>query len=244
MFFATSSESETREETFPTTFTAVYAPWKESLGSVRTGVLPGTSTAKATPVLGVHEAFKWKRLADHQDINSCLTLEGLDAHVCRYINVHPNTRIPPVLLQGPFTWDRAYRLLWFILGGVVYRVDCENWEVTYLGWQRMLTEAENGDFRLSQLIFSVFMYVNVFEAWPDHICLQVLQEAANIAVPSLDEAKVEEWQTFIRRLISFILEARGVLEFPDHDSEDNDAGDNGAEDDDSESSNSEDDGSS
>ncbi|KAK3330974.1 hypothetical protein B0H66DRAFT_545407 [Apodospora peruviana] len=91
-----------------------------------------------------------------------------------YWDVHPLTRIPNHFLTGPYDWDKAKWLFWFFRAGAAVIPEYQTWELTKLGYERiMLLEDHHLAYRLVQL----FSLLNVFRHWPYFLRDEKLDEA-------------------------------------------------------------------
>lgn len=122
----------------------------------------------------------------------------------RYLDVHPRTRIPDVLLEGPFDWDMARRLFWLRWSGATVDADSQSWEFTRAGF-RNLVHPGMADLGLARVLISLFGMFNIYFQWPNYVMDEELERLDRMEISAQrDEAFKGEFSKFRARLRGYL----------------------------------------
>ncbi|KAK3393095.1 hypothetical protein B0H63DRAFT_9933 [Podospora didyma] len=91
-----------------------------------------------------------------------------------FLEIHPLTRIPNLLLTGPFDWEKAKWLYWLIRAGARLSHE-QTWELTIRGYESFM---KLDDPALALHLLPMFFRLGVFGLhWPEQLIEEKLDEA-------------------------------------------------------------------
>ncbi|KAK0615757.1 hypothetical protein B0T17DRAFT_539098 [Bombardia bombarda] len=122
-----------------------------------------------------------------------------------YLEMHPSAQMPNHLIMGPYDWDKARWLYWFIRGGASLSAT-QTWELSKRGYENIMKLDD------PELVFQLIRLFSLFgifgQHWPRFLVVEKLEEAENNSQDmrmSVDSTQV--WD-FAQRVLLYHLESR------------------------------------
>ncbi|KAK4236307.1 hypothetical protein C8A03DRAFT_45685 [Achaetomium macrosporum] len=129
---------------------------------------------------------------------------GMLLHIDKRIDVHPQTRIPPRLLTGPFDWDSIRLLFWLVRGGARLQPEhAWDWELTLKGFDNVMAL---GDQDIAVVYLKLLSSLGAFKRWPRDLLKDKLQTAQD-----LEQTEAGGDDELLWGAVRYILESEAEL---------------------------------